>query len=296
MGRRHTAGVVGYQAVGGVQVDNTTFTAAENLDIVMDPSGTGLFKIAGDAQLQAQGDLRFADADNSNYVAFQAPSTISSDLTWTLPATDGSSNQVLTTNGSGTLSWSTAAVTITDNTSDSAVNYVAFTTATSGTITAARVSSTKFTFQPSTGTLSASAANINGTVNQLYTENVTTVSKTIQLADRDKVVACTNTSDITITLPDNATVAFPTGSRVYIYRKGTGNVTIAAGGSAVLNKTGDAAQGEEFYCRKRDTNEWVIVDAPSISYLSGTGGTLTTAGGFNQHTYTSAGQTTFVVN
>jgi hypothetical protein len=45
----------------------------------------------------------------SNYVAFTAPSSIASNITWTLPATDGSSGQVLSTNGSGTLSWVTAA-------------------------------------------------------------------------------------------------------------------------------------------------------------------------------------------
>ena len=41
MGRKHTAGSVGNQAVGGVQVDNTSLSAADNLDIIIDPSGTG---------------------------------------------------------------------------------------------------------------------------------------------------------------------------------------------------------------------------------------------------------------
>ena len=40
--------------------------------------------------LQAQSDLRFADSDSSNYVGFQAPSTVSSNQIWTLPATDAS--------------------------------------------------------------------------------------------------------------------------------------------------------------------------------------------------------------
>ena len=44
----------------------------------------------------------------TNYVAFTAPSSIASDVTWTLPNADGSSGQVLSTNGSGTLSWVTA--------------------------------------------------------------------------------------------------------------------------------------------------------------------------------------------
>jgi hypothetical protein len=58
-------------------------------------------------QLGGTGALRFADTDNSNYVAFKAPGTVASNVTWTLPATDGTSSQVLSTNGSGTLSWAT---------------------------------------------------------------------------------------------------------------------------------------------------------------------------------------------
>lgn len=157
MGRRHTAGAVGNQGVGGVQVDNTTLTAADNLDITIDPSGTGIFKIAGDAQLQAQGDLRFADSDSSNYVAFQGASTISSNVTWTLPSADGTANQAIVTNASGTLSFATVGTTITDNNSDASTNYLTFTTTTSGALSAARVATTTraLTYQPSTGTLSS---------------------------------------------------------------------------------------------------------------------------------------------
>jgi hypothetical protein len=46
------------------------------------------------------------DTDNgSNYVALKAPDTLASDLTLTLPSADGTSGQVLQTNGSGVLSF-----------------------------------------------------------------------------------------------------------------------------------------------------------------------------------------------
>jgi hypothetical protein len=48
-------------------------------------------------------------ANGTNYVAFQAPASVATDVTFTLPGTYGTSNQVLTSNGSGTLSWSTPA-------------------------------------------------------------------------------------------------------------------------------------------------------------------------------------------
>jgi len=69
-------------------------------------SGTNVF--SSDVTLNAQKDLRFADSDSSNWVAFQSPATVASNVTWTLPSADGTSNQALVTNGSGTLSWATA--------------------------------------------------------------------------------------------------------------------------------------------------------------------------------------------
>jgi hypothetical protein len=50
----------------------------------------------------------YEDTDNgSNYVAIKAPSLIASNVTWTLPNADGTNGQVLSTNGSGVLSWAT---------------------------------------------------------------------------------------------------------------------------------------------------------------------------------------------
>jgi len=61
-----------------------------------------------DIVLKAQRELRLADADSSAYVGFKAPSTITSNRIWTLPAADGTTGQVLSTNGSGALSWVTS--------------------------------------------------------------------------------------------------------------------------------------------------------------------------------------------
>ena len=71
------------------------------------PSSGGT--LTGDITLNAQSDIRFADSDSSHYVGFQSPSTVSTSLVWTLPAADGSANQVLKTNGSGVLGWASDA-------------------------------------------------------------------------------------------------------------------------------------------------------------------------------------------
>ena len=64
---------------------------------------------SGNVTVQAQGDVRFSDADSSNYVAIQAPSTVATNLTLTLPSADGTANQALITDGSGNLSFANVA-------------------------------------------------------------------------------------------------------------------------------------------------------------------------------------------
>jgi hypothetical protein len=93
-----------------VTVPDATFTVAAK-DVAQTFTAAQTF--GADVTLNAQSDLRFADSDSSNWVAFQAPATVSSNVTWTLPAADGTSNQALVTNGSGTLSFATAGSSLT---------------------------------------------------------------------------------------------------------------------------------------------------------------------------------------
>ena len=55
--------------------------------------------------ITGQGDLRLQDSAGGQYVALQAPATLSSNYTLTLPTTDGTANQLLKTDGSGGLGW-----------------------------------------------------------------------------------------------------------------------------------------------------------------------------------------------
>jgi hypothetical protein len=64
--------------------------------------------VTGNIDILAEGDLRLQDASGGQYAALQAPTTISSSYTLTLPADDGDADQVLSTNGSGVLDWVTS--------------------------------------------------------------------------------------------------------------------------------------------------------------------------------------------
>ena len=85
--------------------------------------------------LDNQADLRFyeATANGSNYVGFQAPAVITADVLWTLPGADGTNGQILSTNGTGTLAWSSfsgnsisqldSSVTVTDSGSNGTITF-----------------------------------------------------------------------------------------------------------------------------------------------------------------------------
>jgi hypothetical protein len=75
----------------------TTLSASNNLSVY--PLGSG----SGDT-----GEIRWYElaANGTDYIAFKAPDNLISTIEYTLPATQGSTGQVLTNNGSGILSWS----------------------------------------------------------------------------------------------------------------------------------------------------------------------------------------------
>ena len=56
-------------------------------------------------------EQRFYDVGNSNYVGFEAPALTGNQI-WVLPAADGNADEILTTNGSGTLSFARMAKAI----------------------------------------------------------------------------------------------------------------------------------------------------------------------------------------
>jgi hypothetical protein len=91
---------------GGADYDFRVEGDTKSQLLLVDASADAVL-LDGDLTLKGQADLRFADSDSSHYIALQAPATVASDYTLTLPAATGTSGQVLSTDGSGTLSWST---------------------------------------------------------------------------------------------------------------------------------------------------------------------------------------------
>lgn len=82
-------------------------TLSGNVSIGLNTIGATL-GISGSVNLFRTTGLYFYDSDDSNWLQLKSPSTVASNVTWTLPNADGTPGHVLSTNGTGTLSWKAA--------------------------------------------------------------------------------------------------------------------------------------------------------------------------------------------
>ena len=105
---------IGYTSAEGLiltgqgSTNDVTIKNDADGDVVAIPTGGTDVNFHGNINVLAQGDLRLQDSSGGQYAAIQAPSTVGSSYTLTLPDTDGNADEVLTTNGSGVLSWAAA--------------------------------------------------------------------------------------------------------------------------------------------------------------------------------------------
>jgi len=92
-----------------------------------------------------------------------------------------------------------------------------------------------------------------------FVENVRTANYTLALSDVAKVVAFDSSSNLTLTVPLNSSVAFPIGAVINVYRAGTGTVTVAGASGVTVRNVGEITdQFGEVSLRKRGTDEWVL--------------------------------------
>jgi len=236
-----------------VNPDNPTFTTVTS----------------GQIDITAQGDLRLQDTTGGEYVALQAPGTVSASYTLTLPAADGTSGQFLSTDGSGALSFTTGVslatpVAVIGNATagaelrlpedtDNGSNYVALKAPDS--IDANR-------------TLTVPNPGSNETLGFLnIPQNSKSAAYTLVISDAGKHILhpSADTTARTFTIPANSSVAFPVGTAVtFINQNGAGVITIAittdtmrlAGTGATGSRT-LAANGVATAVKVTST-EWII--------------------------------------
>ena len=187
-------------------VDSSTSTIQElpsgdSLDL----TGGGIVN-ATQIDIVAEGDLRLQDASGGQYVALDAPATVGSSYTLTLPAADGSSGQAITTDGSGALSFTSV------GTAD-------------GSITTAKLADDAVT-----------AAKIADSV-QLGAYNAWTIKTGNYTAVHKDQIICNSGSTFTITLPSSPSAA----DTVIIANAGAGTVTVGRNSSNINSAAEDGS-------------------------------------------------------
>jgi hypothetical protein len=85
-----------------------------------------------------------------------------------------------------------------------------------------------------------------------------TANYTLAIGDLNKVVPMNGSTALTLTVPTNATVAFPIGSIVNVYNQSSSAVTVQGASGVTVRNGGQLLQFKECSLRKRATNEWVV--------------------------------------
>ena len=201
-------------------VDSSTSTIQElpsgdSLDL----TGGGIVN-ATQIDIVAEGDLRLQDASGGQYVALDAPATVGSSYTLTLPAADGSNGQAITTNGSGALAFTSV------GTADGSITTAKLADA---NVTTAKIADDAIT-----------AAKIADSV-QLGAYNAWTIKTANYTAVHKDQIICNNGSAFTITLPSSPSAS----DTVIICNAGAGTVTVGRNSSNINSaaENGSLPQG-----------------------------------------------------
>jgi hypothetical protein len=171
MARRISIGVQGRTLLGKFVATTNIFQTRElNQDLVLEPSGSGKVLSQGDLKVNGSQSLILESSDNKEIIV--NTTNISQPYTLTMPASPpGANGHTLLVTTSGQLSFDAINLPVQDQTADSATYYPLMNTASSGSITGLNVSSTKLSFQPSTGILSVTEVRASGNVTAFFTSD-----------------------------------------------------------------------------------------------------------------------------
>jgi hypothetical protein len=123
--------------INGGTLSNAVVNGSTTISI----SGTldsGAATVSGDVTIRGNNNtankLVLNDSGTTQSLAFKAPDTLANSVVWTLPGADGGNGQLLSTNGSGFLSWVSGAAPIGDAGGDLTGSYPNPTLAASGVL------------------------------------------------------------------------------------------------------------------------------------------------------------------
>jgi len=103
---------------------------------------------------------------------------------------------------------------------------------------------------------------INNSAWNLTLNDQTGTAYTLALTDNGKLVTLDNASTGTVTIPDNSSVAFPTGAQIHMVTKGTGPFSVTGASGVTVNATPGLnfrAQWSAATAIKLATDTWILL-------------------------------------
>ena len=205
--------------------------------------------------------------------------TIDITSTLALNGSTGTSGYVVTSNGASAPTWQAlpaSGITITDDTTTNATRYLAFTSATSGSITGADVSSTKLQYNPSTGVLSSTG--FSGSGASLTTLNASNISSGTLDAARIGALGTPSSGNLSNCTADGTNkVGYrnipPVGTKTSSYTLAVGDVgeyvQVGSGGSITIPDA-TFAEGDVISIFNNTSGSITITCSITTAYIGGT--------------------------
>ena len=113
------------------------------------------------------------------------------------------------------------------------------------------------------GGLNGTSATFSGLVTNYNVFNRQTSSYTLVLGDASKIIEMDALGANTVTVPTNASVAFPIGTEITVMQLGAGNTTLVAASGVTFRSIEFSTRIADQYTGatliKRGTNEWYII-------------------------------------
>jgi hypothetical protein len=168
---------------GAVTINNTVSVPSHAItaNSFTGSNTTTSFTAEGNIIVKTAKEIRFNNSANTFYIALKAGS-LGSNLTWTLPTSNGTNGQFLQTNGSGTLSWATVSTGTTNNPGGSNTHVQYNSSGVFG-------GEADFTYDPSTNILTVagnvvSGGNFVSNSDRILKTNIETIPDPLELISR----------------------------------------------------------------------------------------------------------------
>lgn len=238
-------------AVGNIALDANT-TGSNNTGIGTDSLGSNI-TASGNTAVGFRA-LRVSDAANNTAVGVNSLNSVTSGVSNT--AIGQGTGTVITTGSNNTLVGNSATVNSATASNRTAVGGGA-SSLVDNSVQIGNTSITDVYFGNETAILHANGSLLTGIVQSVNTQSV---GYTLVLTDAGKLIQIDSAGAVALTVPTNASVAFPIGTTIDVVSTQTSTTTVTAAGGVTINTATDLIVNDNEMGKllKVATNTWVL--------------------------------------